>query len=144
MTHFPRALALAWLLALVPAATASPVSGQAPSEREALRIARAWLELVDGGRYDESVAEAAPLFREMVGSGEAWGTFVRAARARYPVSGERRLVLFEPEFVPEGAPSGRYARLTLRPSETSSTSETVVLAHTGDGWRVAMYALSGG
>jgi hypothetical protein len=140
----PELFALTALLALFPAATVSPAAAQALTESEALHVATAWLELVDAGRYDESVARAAPLFREMVGSGEGWGAFLQSARARYPVEGTRSLTLFEPEVVPEAAPPGSYARLSFQPSAAPGTTEVIMLMHTHDGWRVAMYGLTGG
>lgn len=144
MKTLPRTLALAGALALLVARTPSPGAAQTVTETEAVAAATEWLEMIDSERYDESVAAAAPLFRDMVGSGEAWGAFLKTARDRYPVVGARQLVLFEAEFEPEGAPAGRYARLVFQPAETLRTIETVVLVHTDGDWKVAMYGLTEG
>lgn len=106
---------------------------------DAVQAAEAWLDHVDAGRYEESLATAAPLLRSMAGSVDQWRQFVTMARVRYSVSGQRNVVLWEPDYAAEGAPSGRYARLVFTADGTAQ--EVVVLVQTTAGWRVAMYAV---
>jgi hypothetical protein len=116
----------------------------AADSSRAVAAARAWLMLVDSGRWQVSVDSASDLFRRIVGSPANWQQFATTARARYPVSGERTLVAWEPSFSPEGAPDGRYARATFEVKGTHTTRESIVLVLTPSGWRVAMYGITGG
>jgi hypothetical protein len=119
-------------------------STQAGDSAQAVTAAKAWLLLVDSAKYEASLDSAAPLLRQIVGSPAGWQQFVTMARSRYPVSGERTLVAWEPTFVPEGAPEARYARATFRSGGPGGAHESIVLTLTPTGWRVAMYGIRGG
>ena len=117
-------------------ATLDPDSAAAHAE------ALAWLALVDAQDWQASFDRAAPLLRQMTGSPSSWGAFVRGARTRYPVAGERRVVRWEPDYVAHGAPPGDYARITFT-SGPAANAESIVLARGDGAWRVAMYSIGG-
>lgn len=108
--------------------------------RSAGRGFRARVHLVAG----IPLVAAAPLLRQMAGSADGWAAFMRQARARYPVSGERTAIAWEPDFVPEAGPPGDYARITFQSTGPPRTREFVVLVRRDADWRVAMYGLTGG
>jgi hypothetical protein len=128
-------------------ALASGVRAQQPAATDSSRAvtaAQAWLELVDSGNWQASVDSASELFRQMVGSPANWQQFATSARSRYPVSGARTLISWEPSFSPDYAPAGRYARVTFEIKGVRTTHESIVLVLSSTGWRVAMYGLTGG
>jgi hypothetical protein len=53
-------------------------------------------------------------------------------------------VQWEPVYVPDNAPEGRYARITFESQGGQTSVESVVMVETPSGWRVAMYGLRGG
>ena len=113
----------------------------------ARQAAEAWIGLIDVGNVDAAFASAAPMFRTIAGSAEAWRQFITDLRARLPVVVSRSLVTWEPVFTPSilppGAPTGPYVRLTFRRNQETVARESVVLTRVGAEWRVAMYAISG-
>ena len=127
--------------------TALPQAQVAASETDsasAHRAAVSWLALVDAGLFEASLDSAAPLLRQMAGSVEGWAAFMRQARGRHPVSGTRMAIAWEPDYFPEAAPPGDYARITFESPGPPRTREFVVLVRKDDDWRVAMYGLGGG
>jgi hypothetical protein len=141
-----RQLRIEWdsLAFSVPVRVNSGMTGQGSDSAQAVGAARAWLGLVDGGKYAASTDSAAPLFRQITGGPDGWQRFVTAARSRYPVSIDRTLVNWESSYVPENAPAGRYVRVTFASNNAQRTRESIVLVHTETGWRVAMYGITGG
>ena len=125
------------------AATTQAQAASTDSSR-AVTAALNWLMLVDSARWQTSLDSASDLFRQIVGSPANWQQFATTARSRYPVSGERALVVWEPSVSPEGAPDGRYARATFQVKGVPTTRESIVLLMTPTGWRVAMYRITGG
>lgn len=140
-TISPSAFAVAISLAVVPAAQAQQ---PASDSTRAVDAALTWLVLVDSAQWQASVESASDLFREITGSPANWQQFVTMARSRYPVSGERRLVAWDPTFAPEGAPEGRFSRAAFQSTGAHASIESVVLILTPTGWRVAMYGIGGG
>lgn len=122
--------------------TGSHATVPAQDSMEAVIAARHWLDLVDSGRYSASLDSAAPLLRQMAGTADAWRRFLGQARAGFPPGARpsRVVVRYEPGYVAEGAPAGRYVRISFRVGAAGTTlPEFVVLQETSTGWRVAMY-----
>jgi hypothetical protein len=110
----------------------------------AVPAALRWLAQLDSGQVSASLDSAAPLLRSMAGSTAAWDRFLRASRPRIGPGATRRLLGVERDPVLPGAPTGRYLRITFHVAvEDGAASETVVMAHTDSGWRVAMYYVRG-
>jgi hypothetical protein len=138
----PRALILIALASFLPL-RASAQGVAAADSAAAYRAASAWLAQVDSGHYAQSVDSAAPLFRQMVRSADGWKQFVESARRRYPVSPDRDVIGWEPNYAPDGAPPDRYVRITFQSRSGPRSRESIVLVLTPTGWRVAMYGLTG-
>jgi hypothetical protein len=128
-----------WLSALSLVGLARPLAADEAAEEQAEAAARAWLSLVDGGRYAESWDAAAPAFKAAVSAAQwqqALGAVrqpLGACRSRRRLS--RRLV----ESLP-GAPPGPYVVLQFAAEfeQEPEAVETVTPA-LADGWRVSGY-----
>ena len=59
MTLIRRSVGIAAVLALL----GTQVAAEEKPETVAIPVARSWLKLVDGGKYDESWAQSAALFK---------------------------------------------------------------------------------
>ncbi|HSJ13259.1 MAG TPA: DUF4019 domain-containing protein [Longimicrobiales bacterium] len=130
---------------------AAPASSEAQSARPVLpaaadstaqgaeQAARAWLALLDSGRYDSAWVHVVPVMRAAIGY-EAWRSTLLEARGPFePLSG-RRLVRAE------GAGSmfpGRSYLLSFELATTldPATSETVVLVREQGVWKVGGYGV---
>jgi hypothetical protein len=120
---------------------ARPLAADRAAEDEAADAARAWLAIVDEGRYAQSWDEAAPAFKEAV-TKDQWLQALGSVRAplgsclsRKPLA--RQLV----ESLP-GAPKGPYVvmQFTTDFQGKAGAIETVTPALGADGrWRVSGY-----
>ncbi len=132
-----KGLCLALLLVLALAATAW--AGQ--KEQEALRSARAWLALVDAGRYQESWSRAAALLKRAVPL-VTWQRQLKAVREPLGKVKSRRLLTASYRRSLPGAPDGHYVVIQFQTSfsRKKQAVETVTPLRGADGaWRVAGY-----
>jgi hypothetical protein len=109
--------------------------------RAAEDAARAWLALVDGGRYAESWGAAAAAFREAVPR-ERWAEQVGVARRPLGHVLERALRSAVPRTSLPGAPDGEYVVLQFDTvfERAQAAVETVTPMRDRDGrWRVSGY-----
>lgn len=130
---------LALILALIPGASA--VQADEESIDKAVAAAKAWLELVDRSKYDESWAASAALFRQAV-TQEQWRQKISAARAPLGKRIFRKLVLTKYETTLPQAPEGEYVVIQFKTifENESHTLETVTPMKDPDGeWRVSGY-----
>jgi hypothetical protein len=129
------------LSALSLAGLGRPMEARPGWEREASRVARSWLRLVDEGRHTASWAEAAPLLREEVGPRE-WNVAVSAVRAPLGRCLWRKL---QSQAVVEGPPGALRGPFVVIRFESvferrSRATETITPVLDADGrWRVAAY-----
>ena len=111
------------------------------AERAAHEATKPWLALMDEGEYDKCWDEAAPWFRDNVGSREMW--LAKAHEARDPL-GElnfRELDATTYQTNPIGAPNGEYTVVVYASSwDAGNIYETVSMQRQGDGtWGVVGY-----
>lgn len=136
-----RGAVLGWaMLAALPAAAQTPV------EEDAARAMAAWLQGIDAGRAAESWDGLAPPVRAMV-TREAWDAGVR--QAREPFAGAVSARMAEQAQVlprPDGAPAGRYVRMSFETRFTggAAATENVVAMHDGERWWAAAYFIAPG
>jgi hypothetical protein len=127
------------LTALAAAAIlAAQVVSAAPGDPE--RAARAWLALIDHGRYAESWSSAGAIFRAHVSSAR-WTH--QAALARSPLGPvvSRNFAGDEPSTSLPGAPDAIYDQVHFSTvfAHKASATETAVMTRQKDGWRVDGY-----
>ncbi len=111
------------------------------AEETALKIAQAWLELVDQGKYDQSWEETADYFKAAVNK-EQWRQQMEAFRKplgdvqlRHNLSRQYRTTL-------PGAPDGEYVILQFKTSfsQKQSAIETITpMKIANEQWRVSGY-----
>jgi hypothetical protein len=121
--------------------TSAPRSQRTAEAAAAEAAARAWLELVDGRRYDESWDAAAALFRDAVPK-ETWATQLRALRAPLGATVKRELRSAAERTSLPGAPDGAYVVLQFDTvfEHKQAAVETVTPRREADGtWRVSGY-----
>jgi hypothetical protein len=132
------------VLGLASATVASPaLIAAAPEKTEdlAARRAEAWLELVDQGKYDQSWAEAARLFKGAV-TKEKWREAASAVRAPLGKLVSRKLKSRQYGKTLPGAPDGEYVVIQYDSSfeNKKEAVETVTPMLDPDGvWRVSGY-----
>lgn len=136
-----KSIPVAILLLMLFCVCAYPASAASGSDEAVVVRARAWLSLVDNGRYAESWNEASIYFRGAV-SRESWessldgirkplGRLVRRKTSRTTVA--RQL---------PGAPDGNYLVMVFATSfqNKASATETVTFMQEADGgWKAAGY-----
>ena len=113
----------------------------ASREAEAQAAARAWLALVDGGKYADSWSTAASLFRNAV-TKEQWTQQVAAVRDPLGAVLERKVKSSRYSTSLPGAPDGEYVVLqfSTRYANKKAALETVTPMRDKDGaWRVSGY-----
>jgi len=113
------------------------------AQRAASAEAEAWLALLDGGRFEESWAEAAPFLQERAPR----GTWMQSGESMKASLGKRlarkQVALLETANIPSG-PTGRYvvveyqSKFARKPVAFESVTE--MLCDDGK-WRVAGYAV---
>ena len=130
-----------WLSALSLTGLARPLAADRAVEDEAEAAARAWLEVVDEGRYVQSWGEAAPAFKEAI-TQDQW--LQALASARSPLGdcvSRRRTARRLVDAVP-GVPKGPYVviQFTSEFRKRASAVETITPALGTDGrWHVSGY-----
>ena len=118
--------------AVLPAAHDSSVAG-------AERAARAWLALLDRGRYDSAWVHVVPVMQAAIGY-EPWRGTLIEARGGFAPRGERRLASAEGAgtmFPGRSFMLGFVLATTLDPA----TSETVVMVRERGAWKVGGYGV---
>jgi serine/threonine-protein kinase len=132
---------VAWLSAMSLAGLTRPLRADEVAEKEAAAAARAWLNLVDGGRYAASWEAAAPAFRSAV-TPEQWDQAVHSVRTPLGSCLSRTLRSRKLVDPPAGGPKGPYVVLQFDTAfehrEGAVETVTPVLVD-DDGWRVAGY-----
>ena len=114
---------------------------EAGARKAAAAAAKAWLKLVDEGKYSQSWTEAARYFQTAVRP-ETWEESLRALRE--PLGGvvSRKLISQQYSTALPGAPDGEYVVLQFETSFSNKRSavETVTPMKDRDGvWRVSGY-----
>lgn len=122
-------------------ARAAPPAGEAQETAKAVEAARAWLALVDSGKYGDSWEKAAAFFRKAVPK-KTWTAQVGGVREPLGAVLERKLksATFTREL--PGAPDGSYVviQFETRFAGKRSAVETVTPMLDPDGvWRVSGY-----
>jgi hypothetical protein len=117
----------------------TPVASLAASEDTGPAI-RAWLALVDAGRYAESWAAAGTIFKTHI-SRTGWPRMVAGVRAPLGRVLSRTFIGDERSNSLPGAPDGYYDVAHFRTvfAHKATAEETVVMARQPDGWRVGGY-----
>ncbi len=131
------AVGLAICLVLGPGAA----SGESEDQRQATEAAKAWLELVDTGRFDDSWEAAAGSFKNAIKK-EQWRDMAAAVRGPLGTVLSRELKTAEYRTTLPGAPDGEYVVIQFAASfeHKKSAIETVTPMRDSDGtWRVSGY-----
>jgi hypothetical protein len=114
---------------------------QADAENAALAAAKAWLQLVDDGKYMESWNEASEYFKRAI-TKEQWEQTVKAVRAPLGEKVSRQLKSQQYATTLPGAPDGEYVVIQFDSSFTNKKTavETITPMLDKDGmWRVSGY-----
>ena len=125
------------LIACLAAATA--IAGDA--EKEAVKAAEMWLELVDAGEYGDSWTQSAELFRNAV-TKEKWRQSLEAVRTPLGSVVSREVKAAKYMTSAPGAPDGEYVviQFTTVFDNKKEAVETVTPMKDSDGvWRVSGY-----
>lgn len=137
---------IATVAAIVLHVPASPVA-QAPAgvsvaetTPASLDAAKAWLALVDQGKWHASWQTAAAMFRTQIGDAR-WAEMVTPVRQPLGAVVTRTFDSVERTRTLPGAPGAEYEILAFRTNfaQRSDASETVILVRESEGWRVAGY-----
>ena len=113
----------------------------APKEAIAVKGAKRWLDLVDGGNYRESWNAAATYFKNAI-SQDQWVKSLNAVRTPLGKLAQRTLKTKEYKASLPGAPDGEYVVIQFETvfSNERSAIETITPMLDKDGkWRVAGY-----
>jgi hypothetical protein len=135
---------VAWLSALSLAGLARPLKADEGAEDAAAAAARAWLDLVDEGRYASGWDAAAPAFQTMMTRNQ-WDRAVHSVRAPLGRCLSRTLRSHKLVDSFPGGPSGPYVVLRFETDfeNKAGAVETVTPAFGKDeSWRVAGYYIS--
>lgn len=136
-----RAL-LALAMLLMPCAVMAEEAASGPkSTEQAVAAAKAWLALVDEGRYDDSWKDAAPFFQEKVPE-SVWGAQLESVRKPLGKLVSRELLGAEFHTKLPGAPEGEYVVIQFKTSFENKpvAVETVTPMKDPEGaWRVSGY-----
>jgi hypothetical protein len=114
---------------------------QADAEKAALAAAKAWLQLVDDGKYMESWNEASEYFKRAI-TKEQWEQTVKAVREPLEKTVSRQLKSKQYATTLPGAPDGKYVVIQFDSSFTNKKTavETITPMLDKDGmWRVSGY-----
>ena len=114
---------------------------KADAEKAALAAAKAWLQLVDEGKYTESWNEASEYFKRAI-TKEQWEQTVQAVREPLGKTVFRKLKSKQYATTLPGAPDGEYVVIQFDSSFTNKKTavETITPMLDKDGmWRVSGY-----
>lgn len=122
-------------------ALAAPAAAQATASPEdnAQAAAEAFLALVDAGRYQESWAEAASVFKGAI-TADQWAQAVQKARSLFGAFTSRKVTSRKATTTLPGAPDGHYVVVTFESTfeRKAAAVETAVMMLDTDGrWRVS-------
>lgn len=103
-------------------------------------VAKAWLALIDHGRYAKSWAAAGSVFKAHI-SAARWTQMASKVRAPLGSVASRAFAGDEPSTSLPGVPDGTYDQIHFSTvfAHKSSATETMVMARQKDGWRVDGY-----
>ena len=111
------------------------------AERSAYEATKPWIALMDKGDYEKSWDEAAPWFRDTVGSRDMW--IAKAHETRDPLGEMKFRELKTTTYAtnPIGAPDGEYTIVVYSSSwDAGNIFETVSMQRQADGsWGVVGY-----
>ena len=130
-----------WLSALSLTGLARPLAADRAVEDEAEDAARAWLGIVDEGRYRQSWGETAPAFKDAIPQ-EQWLRALGSARSPLGSCVSRRRTARRLVDGVAGAPKGPYVviQFTTEFRQRASAVETITPVLGADGrWRVSGY-----
>ena len=116
-------------------------SAEPDASTPAVSAAKNWLGLVDAGKYSESWAQAAELFRNAVSQAQ-WEQSLAAVRKPLGALISREVLSAVPMKQLPGAPDGDYVVIQFKTSFSNKkeTVETVTPMKEKDGsWRVSGY-----
>ena len=116
----------------------------ADAEKAALAVAKAWLQLVDEGKYTESWNEASEYFKRAI-TKEQWEQTVQAVREPLGKTVSRQLKSKQYATTLPGAPDGEYVVIQFDSSFTNKKTavETITPMLDKDGkWRVSGYYIN--
>ncbi|MCC7381473.1 MAG: DUF4019 domain-containing protein [Deltaproteobacteria bacterium] len=122
------------------AARFASAAGDAKTDA-AVKVAEAWLAMVDGGRYDDSWDNAASLFQKAVESGP-WSRQLGGVRSPLGKVVKRELLSAKYTTALPGAPDGEYVVIQFKTTfeNKKSAIETITPMKDGArGWRVSGY-----
>ena len=128
-------------LLIVPLLFSSVCFAQSEAETQATDAAKAWLQLMDEGKYDESWQEAASYFRNNVGKGQ-WKKMAQGVREPLGAFQDRQLESAKYANTLPGAPDGEYVIVQFKATyaNKASATETLTPMKDADGkWRVSGY-----
>jgi hypothetical protein len=111
------------------------------AEKAAIESAKAWLALVDSGKYSESWEEAAGYFQSAVMKA-GWEQTIRAVRAPLGKTVSRRLKSQRYATSLPGAPDGEYVVIqfnTVFENKKSAVETITPMLDKDDKWRVSGY-----
>jgi Protein of unknown function (DUF4019) len=117
------------------------VHADSAAEDSALKASKAWLDLIDSGKYDASWEEAAMYFKNTVKK-EEWISTIKTVRDPFGKLLNRMLKSKQSVTSMPGAPDGDYVIMQYDSSfeNKKSAVETVVPMLDKDGkWRVSGY-----
>ncbi|WP_294331102.1 DUF4019 domain-containing protein [uncultured Sphingomonas sp.] len=123
-----------------PVAQAPAAVSVAEAAPASLDAAKAWVALVDQGKWHESWQTAAAMFRSQIGDAR-WAEMVTPVRQPLGAVVSRTFESVVRTRTLPGAPDAEYEVLKFRTrfAERSDSTETVILVRESDGWRVAGY-----
>src|SRR5262249_25956406 len=127
---------------MVPSAVHAQASDSAATAVAAAQsAAKAWLQLVDAQRYDQSWDSAAAVFRSAVTKPQ-WAGAGKEGRTQFEPLGERTLIAANYTTQLPNVPPGQYVVIQYRTKagHGKTVVETITPARDKDGhWRVAGY-----
>jgi len=129
------------LCGLRPCAATAATTAHADAKSSAIKVADAWLKIIDGGKYDDSWKQASTFFRDHV-SEEQWTQQVGPARRSLGAVISRKVMSVKYITTMPGAPNGQYVVIHYQSSfeHRKPATETVTPMLDNDGqWRVSGY-----
>lgn len=141
MARTTMRLAAVTLFGIVLAAGPVAAADEPDIEKQATEAARAWLELIDEGKYEASWEAAATSFRGVVKK-DQWNETMAGVRGPLGSVRSRELASAEHRTTLPGAPDGEYVVIQFATSfeNKKSAVETVTPMRDRDGtWRVSGY-----
>ena len=113
------------------------------SEQRAIETAKAWLDIVDSGNYEESWSQAAPFFQSQLTS-DQWVQAVDSVRSPLGDALSREVKNAAEHSTLPNAPDGEYVVMTLDSSFENSESvvEAVAVIKLSGKWQVVGYFIN--